>query len=226
MRISEIQGELQRRSDTTGDVYRLFPDSGRLNRHEYKKQMLFFALGAEHSERVFLAANRVGKSVTAAYEVACHALGWYPHWWTGWRVTKPISAILAGDTSATTRDIIQQDMLGPNYDKPGHGGMLPADSIVGLSRRAGTPEAYESIRVKSNYGVSRLKLRSYDQGRKIYQGTEEDIIWLDEEAPSDVIEEGTVRLMTTGGRMLLTYTAVNGYTQFTTDVLENHAVMV
>jgi phage terminase large subunit-like protein len=226
--ITAIQGEIQRRWQESGRVYLAFPDDGPHARHLYKKQLAFFKLGATHSERVFLAANRVGKTFCAAYEITCHAMGWYPHWWAGWRVARPVSIIAAGDTGATTRDIIQAELLGPDVDKCGTGGMIPRDVIkLPCYRKAGIPRAIDDIRVHSSFGgLSLIKLRSYDQGRKIYQGTAEDIVWVDEEAPQDVVDEAKVRLMTTEGRLISTYTAVDGYTDYTTDILDNNDVLV
>src|SRR4030095_8530372 len=59
---------------------------------------------------------------------------------------------------------------------------------------------------------SELWLRSYEQGRKIFQGFELDVFWPDEECPEDVYEEGQVRLLTTGGISMLTFTPLNGLT--------------
>lgn len=39
------------------------------------KHEAFFAAGAVYPERLFMAANRVGKSVCGSYEDACHATG-------------------------------------------------------------------------------------------------------------------------------------------------------
>jgi len=63
-------------------------------------------------------------------------------------------------------------------------------------------------------------MRSYDQGRRIFQGFEADIIWFDEEVPEDVYSEALVRLMTTNGLMIMTYTPINGLTPLTVSFLE------
>jgi hypothetical protein len=46
----------------------LFPDSGPLGREYYPKHLEFFAVGAQYKERLFMAANRVGKTVAGAFE--------------------------------------------------------------------------------------------------------------------------------------------------------------
>ena len=55
-----------------------------------------------------------------------------------------------------------------------------------------------------------LTLKSYEQGRKKFQGTEIDLVWLDEEPPEDVYSECVTRTMTTGGIVYLTFTPLEG----------------
>lgn len=194
----------------------LFPDTGPLRRALYVKHLEFFRAGKEHKERLFLAANRAGKSEAGGYELALHLTGLYPKWWEGYRFNKPIKTMAAGDTGGTTRDIIQAKMLG-EYNDPGTG-MIPKSSLIldGLVRKSGIPNAYEQISVRHVNGwVNHLWLRSYEQGRKIFQGFEQDYIWLDEEVPEDVYSEALIRTMTTQGLMTMTYTPVKGLTKLT-----------
>ncbi len=69
-----------------------------------------------------------------------------------------------------------------------------------------------AIRHKTG-GVSSLGLKSYDQGRKKFQGTAKHGIWLDEEPPQDVYTECLLRLMTTQGLMMLTFTPLSGISE-------------
>lgn len=39
------------------------------------KHRAFFDAGADYNERLFLAGNRVGKSIAGAFEASCHATG-------------------------------------------------------------------------------------------------------------------------------------------------------
>ena len=59
-------------------------------------------------------------------------------------------------------------------------------------------------------GTSYLGFKSYDQGRRKFQGTGKHVIWLDEEPPADVYDECLLRLMTTNGLMLCTFTPLLG----------------
>ncbi len=61
--------------------------------------------------------------------------------------------------------------------------------------------------------ISRLGFKSYDQGRKKFQGTSKHLVWLDEEPPADVYDECMLRLMTTDGLMLCTFTPLEGMTE-------------
>jgi phage terminase large subunit-like protein len=59
-------------------------------------------------------------------------------------------------------------------------------------------------------GTSTIGLKSFDQGRKKFQGTAKDCIWLDEEPPMDVYTECLTRTMTRNGIMICTFTPLEG----------------
>ena len=157
---AEIEAELKWRAEHKLESF--YPDTGPLRREQYVKHLEFFEAGTRYNERLFMAANRVGKTEgVGAYEAALHLTGRYPDWWKGRRFTKPISAWGAGQTSKTTRDIIQLALLGPG---PQFGkGMIPADCILSTTPKAGIPEAVETIYVKHvSGGRSEIALKSYD----------------------------------------------------------------
>src|ERR1700681_2952521 len=66
-------------------LWTYYPDAGPLRRELYPRHMDFFAAGAQHMERAFIAANRSGKSTCAGYEGTLHLTGRYPGWWVGRR---------------------------------------------------------------------------------------------------------------------------------------------
>ena len=74
----------------------------------------------------------------------------------------------------------------------------------------GIPDAVETIYVKHKKGQSVVSLKSYDQRREAFQGTEQDLIWLDEEPPLDIYSECLIRTMTTDGLLMLTFTPLMG----------------
>jgi len=206
--------EERARRESRRRLFRMFPDEGPLRRELYVKHLAFFEAGAVERERLFMAANRVGKTEGAGgYELALHLTGRYPDWWAGRRFDKPVKAWAAGDTSQTVRDILQFKLLGQVGDFGT--GLIPGDDIVDTKRRAGNvPDLVETVRVRHvTGGVSVLGFKSYDQGREAFQGTEQDIIWLDEEPPMDVYGECLIRTMTTNGLVMLTFTPLLGLSE-------------
>jgi phage terminase large subunit-like protein len=207
-----LAAEAERRRRARTKINRYYPEAGELRRELYPRHISFFAAGRDHRERLMLAANRVGKTEgVGAYEVTTHLTGKYPAWWEGRRFDRPIKCWAAGDTSKTVREIIQDKLLGPAGS---HGtGMIPGDAIVKTTAKAGTADAIDTIWVRhASGGISTLVLKSYDQRRPSFQGTEQDVIWLDEEPPEDVYSECLLRTMTTNGLVMCTFTPLNGLT--------------
>lgn len=209
--LDAVSAEIHWRARNKIDKY--YPDEGPLRRELYSKHLEFFRGGAQHRERLMMAANRVGKTEgVGAYEVACHLTGIYPSWWEGRQFTRPIKCWVAGDTGKTVREIVQEKLLGP----PGAigTGMIRGDLVVSPRPKQGVPDAIESVHVKhAAGGHSRLVLKSYDQKRESFQGTEQDLIWLDEEPPEDVYTECVMRTMTTNGLVMLTFTPLMGLSE-------------
>lgn len=200
----------ERKSRRRIDTY--YPDAGPLRRELYPRHLLFFALGKEFKTRCFMAANRVGKTEGAGgYELACHLTNSYPDWWPGVVYSKPVDVWVAGDTTETVRDITQLKLFGP--ENALGTGMIPGDSIDHIARRPNTNGAIDYALIKTKGGgMSRIGMKSYEQGRKNFQGTEKDIVWLDEEAPSEVRDECLIRLTTTKGHLIETFTPLKGPT--------------
>lgn len=214
--------ETRFREIRTNRIVDQFPDTGPYRRELYVKHLEFFKAGANYSERCFMAGNRVGKTRAGACEMSYHLTGKYPHWWEGKRFSKPIEAWAAGSTGQTVRDIIQAELLGKlNPDKNskpedpiGLGtGMIPLVDISRTRMRSGVSDAVEMAYVRHvSGGTSILGFKSYDQGRRSFEGTAKSVIWLDEECPMDVYIECLTRTMTTGGVIYLTFTPLNGLT--------------
>jgi phage terminase large subunit-like protein len=162
----------------------LFPDEGPYRRELYPKHIEFMNQGATHRQRAIIAANRTGKTLMGAYEMACHLTGLYPKWWKGRVFDEPVNAWCASIRNSDTKDIIQKELYGDVID-PGTG-MIPRHLIIGRpTRKAGVADAIETIRVRHvSGGMSVLGFKSYEQGRDGFQGTKKQVIWLDEE-PKD-----------------------------------------
>lgn len=194
-------------------LYTYFPDTGPLRRELYPQHMEFFRLGKDHPTRCFMAANRVGKTEGGGgYETVLHLTGQYPDWWEGRRFDHPVDAWAAGDTNETVRDIIQYKLLGKKEEIGT--GLIPADCIVAVKWRQNGNDSVDFVTVKhSSGGFSKLAFKSYEQGRKAFQGTEKHIVWLDEESNEGIRAECIMRLMTTGGLLIETFTPLKGLTK-------------
>lgn len=205
--------EEKERRKRTRKLFIYYPDLGPLRRGLYVKHLQFFEAGPKFRERLMLAANRIGKTEgVGGYEMAIHLTGLYPEWWVGRRFDKPIDAWAAGDTAKTVREIIQYKLLGSLHELGT--GLLPQDTIVKTSSKQGVSDAVDTIYVKHiSGGVSQLGLKSYDQKRHSFQGTEKDVIWLDEEPPLDIYTECLLRTMTNNGMLMLTFTPLMGMSE-------------
>lgn len=190
----------------------MFPDTGPFARSGYVKHLDFFRAGKTFRERLFRAANRVGKTEGGAYETACHLTGDYPDWWVGRVFERHTNFLVAGETGKLVRDSLQDKLLGSPSDWGS--GLIPRDSILEQRPRAGIADAIDVVRVRHvNGGVSTLQFQSYDQGREAFQATARDGVWFDEEPPLAVYSEGLTRTMTTGGIVMTTFTPLKGMSE-------------
>ena len=184
--------------------------------------MQFFAAGATHNERLFIAANRVGKTQgVGGYETTAHLTGRYPEWWEGRRFNDAVDWWVAGKTNETTRDIIQKKLLGDvkwiNGQKRVSGtGLIPLQDIGDITWKSHVPNLIDTVRVlnrlKNNWSL--LGFKTYQQGRGSFEGTEKHGIWLDEEPPDTdglfIYAECLTRTMTTDGMLMITFTPLQG----------------
>jgi phage terminase large subunit-like protein len=200
-------------------LYTYFPDEGPLRRDLYPKHMEFFEAGDTYRERCFMAANRIGKTEGAGgYETALHLTGLYPHWWKGAMFDAPVSFWAAGKTNETTRDIVQAKLFGKvqgsgSTKRVSGTGLIPGDCIGDISWKQGVSDLIDKVEIiHKNGGNSILGLKSYQQGRGAFEGTEQDGIWLDEEPPMDIYGECLIRTATTEGLIYMTFTPLDGMT--------------
>lgn len=212
--LASIELELSRRK-----IDSMYPETGPLRRELYPKHMEFFKAGATYRERCAMAANRVGKTEgMGGYETALHLTGRYPEWWEGRRFDRPVRFWAAGKTNETTRDIVQNKLFGPvvgsGTSKCFSGtGLVYADCIERVGWKQGVTDLADTVYVKHVSGkFSELGLKSYQQGRGSFEGTERDGIWLDEEPPLEIYSECLIRTATTNGIVYITFTPLEGTT--------------
>ena len=178
----------------------------------YAKQREFHRVGATHRERLFMAGNQLGKTVAGAAEVSSHLTGRYPDWWEGKRWDRPTIWLAGSESYELTRDGVQRLLVGPPDKEEEWGtGYIPADAIVGRTRRMGVSNALDSVTVRHvSGGSSSLLFKAYEQGRGKWQANTVDGVWFDEEPPEDVYIEGITRTNATRGIILVTFTPLMG----------------
>lgn len=220
-----ILQELRRRTETD-KLQQLYPDTGLLRRDLYGKYLETFEAGAIHNERCVLGGNRVGKTIgIGGYETTVHLTGLYPDWWKGKRYTKPILAWAAGTKASKVRDVNQKFLLGTLHQRKGftqsEGGLIPASRIGRLTRRTGVADAVDQVVIRHVAGYENVcTFKSYEEGRTSFEAEGVDWIWLDEEPPKAIYDECKMRILTTRGSILSTFTPVVGYTETVLAILE------
>jgi len=91
-------------SSIDGQIY--YPRTG------YPKSLEFFKQGRDNRQRLFMAANRTGKTITAAFELMCHLTGEYPQWWDGKKFESPKDWWVCGKSKETVQQILQPLLIG------------------------------------------------------------------------------------------------------------------
>ena len=183
----------------------------------YPKQAQFFATGVRFRERGLFAGTQLGKTESAAFEVACHLTGLYPPDWPGRKWDRPVRVWAVGENLKMVRDVQQKKLCGePGNIESFGSGMIPKASFVGdpvLAR--GESNSFDTIHVRHvSGGTSVLKFRTYQAGQAALQGETLDTVWCDEE-PADyaVYSECLARVTATGGMLLITFTPLRGMSE-------------
>lgn len=178
----------------------------------YAKQVEFHKAGAAYRERLFMAGNQLGKTLSGAAEAAMHLTGQYPDWWPGRRWDQSITMMAGSESYELTRDGVQRLLIGPPLNEEDWGtGYIPKAAILDTTRRAGVSGTLDSVTVRHvSGGASTLLLKGYDQGRSKWQANTVDYVWFDEEPPEDVYLEGITRTNATGGSVAVTFTPLKG----------------
>jgi phage terminase large subunit-like protein len=156
-----------------------------------------------------MAGNQLGKTLAGGFEVAIHATGRYPDWWTGKRFDRPTVGWACGVTGEVVRDTVQKVLVG----RPGQQGTgaIPKDAIVELVSARGTPDLLDTIKVHHiSGGTSIIGLKTYASGREKFQGETLDYVWLDEEPPMDIYTEALTRTNVGASPVWMTFTPLQG----------------
>lgn len=179
----------------------------------YGKQAEFHALGDAKRERMLAAGNQLGKTFSAASEVAIHLTGRYPDEWKGKRFDRPNHWLAGSESGELTRRGVQRLLLGKDPKLEAGTGQIPADSIIGITWSRHVNELVDTVKIRHvSGGTSTISLKSYDQGRGKWQADTVDGIWFDEEPPEDIYFEGITRTNVTFGPVMVTCTLLKGMT--------------
>jgi hypothetical protein len=188
-----------------------------LGREFYQKHLEFFAAGTQYKERLFMNANRVGKTVAGAFEATCQLTGRYPHWWQRRRFENPTDGWARGANSQTTRDVVQGVLLGRTTGQ----GMIPAEAIIHTVAGRGITGSIEAVWVSTSpertpsWG-SRPTNRAGGPSRakpRILSGVTKSRRWT-------IYTEILYRLLTTKGLAWTTFTPLLGMSEVVLSFLE------
>jgi phage terminase large subunit-like protein len=188
-----------------------------------EKQLAFHGLQA--TECMLRSGNQLGKTTAAGAQMTMDALALYPDWYEGRRFLEPPAierpfdwlGWAACDTSATTRAGVQTKLLGDIMQDGGLGtGLIPLDNIKpkGVAMARGISDFVDSVTLtRETGGPAVIRFKTYEQGRKSFQGEPCDEIWIDEDPGDDVVYgECLARLTTTRGKILCSMTPMLGQT--------------
>jgi phage terminase large subunit-like protein len=195
-------------------------------------QRRFFSAGVDHRERMVLAGNRTGKTLSGTFETACHATGEYPEWWGGLEFNFPPTIWCLGVDAPQVKNVLQREIFGVLGENGFDGtGWIPRERIAGFSRSQQLPGLASEVAIfHENGGTSMVSFRSYSQSNKgagttPFAGSSVDFCLVDEQ-PSDPELHGQLvtRLMTGnrghGGSIVYSMTPELGYTELIRSFLE------
>ena len=218
--LEEILLELERRTTEGGWAQRFFTEPN--TRELYPKHWEFFDAGKDFRLRSFIAANRAGKSLSAACELVMHLTGIYHEQWNGKVFDGPVNVWVVGRSAELVRQTLQPLLLGET-GRFGTG-LIPKDKLdinsLTDAKKASTPISQFRV-LHANGGYSTVAFKSGEQGREAFQAAALDICWLDEEIPFDVYGECLIRLMTRNGIMCYTFTPLKGISEIIKSLFVN-----
>ena len=185
----------------------------------YPFQQAFYEKGAVENVRALIAANRCGKTFSAAMEIAMHLTGRYPEWWQGRRWNRPIKAVATSVTTSQVRDVLQKEFLGTEnrdlLEMIGTGAIPRSDINTEISNKA-RDGAFSELYIRhKNGGHSSLKFFSYSQGMEPMQGFVADLVYIDEQDKNNfdlIFSELVKRTSTVDGLVIATFTPLQGIT--------------
>jgi len=180
-----------------------------------------FCIEVAHPDHTYVTRDFIVTHNTLAggYEVAMHLTGRYPAWWQGLRYDAPVVWWVASETMEVSRDGAQRVLLGRGESRGE--GAIPGDCIKQISRYPNVVDAVSQVTVNHVSGSNSLVIfKSYDQGRRKFQGDTINGIWFDEEPPEQIYTEGLTRTNAAFGPVMMTFTPLLGMSSVVLRFLE------
>lgn len=184
----------------------------------YPWQTKLLKSSGDNAQTLLMAANRVGKTFIGAANLSYHLTGLYPEWWEGARWDHPITAWAAGVSQESTRDILQNELLGKPSDLSLQGsGTIPRACMGKTTRKPQVPNGFQSVLITHHTdgvadGNSELIFKAFEQGEAKFMGSSIHEIWLDEQPPDGLFGQCITRTANTGGHVTMTFTPEDGVT--------------
>ncbi len=182
----------------------------------YEYQRTWFRSGATHLLRYLSAANRIGKTFSAAAEFTYHATGDYPSDWDGFRCG-PGTLWAVGISTDAVRTVLQKELLGTDdakQEKKYGTGTIPKHLIISVERDG---HRVKSMRIRHVSGEeSDIHFYAATQDETVFMGQTCVFIWVDEQSPNEqaLIAQCTTRTTTTKGCVAVTATPEQGASDF------------
>lgn len=194
-------------------------------------QRQFYDAGDYAPQRMIMAANGVGKSISVCAEGAAHFIGEYPDWWRGKRFDFGGWECWIGsiDNDMQKRGP-QRALMGRNLNDALGTGLIPAKNIVDMNlRQAGVKDVCDEVIIKHSSGQNvTVKWLTFEQGWRKWQSGDPKIIIWDEEPDENVVDqkpilsEALTRLVRNNGIFLCGYTPLLGTTQLTEHFMDSN----
>ena len=185
----------------------------------YPFQKKFYDLGATQKVRALIAANRCGKTFSAAAEITYHLTGLYPDWWEGHRFDRPVTVVAAGVTSHQVKRVLQKEFLGTMHrdrEEEIGSGFIPKHLFERSRSVGGRDGLMPEIAVKHvDGGYSTLLLIAYAQDVESMMGFTADVVYVDEQDKNKfdlIFSELVKRTSSVKGLAMATFTPLNGLT--------------
>ena len=193
----------------------LYIDGNRIIEVEQVGRHNLYDMDVEERHNYIAAGMIHHNTYCAGMEVAMHATGLYPSWWEGHRFPHRTEIMCGSESNELTRDVLQKELFGDPEDREAIGtGSIPKHHIGRITRKAGVPNAYDSVMVKhAKGGWSRVFFRAFEQGPKKHMGFHIHLGWTDEEPPREIKSQYKRATLNTRGILMNTFTPESGMTE-------------